>query len=164
MIATWSAEARTIHNVEKSVAFGEIWNRKRIYISRILGTLMTPNNDVSLKKYRGTTVRCTIAVRTSFAFNKIHHLQDFDPPSPAVWHGIISEGMMLWTICDPKIENGVYRRRYSFEYERKSGNPDVIKVVKTSRLRFAMNRRPEDLPRKAVFIAKPQGRTKSRWP
>jgi hypothetical protein len=46
----------------------------------------------------------------------------------------------------------------------------IINIVKTSRLRYAghMIRRPEDLPQKAIFIARPQGtrrqeRPKSRW-
>ena len=54
--------------------------------------------------------------------------------------------------------------------EREFNSPNVINVVKTSRLRYAghMIRRPEDLPQKAIFIARPQGtrrqgRPKSRW-
>jgi hypothetical protein len=44
----------------------------------------------------------------------------------------------------PIVENGVYRRRYNFELDRKFDNPSVINVVKTSRLRYAghMIRRP----------------------
>jgi hypothetical protein len=64
----------------------------------------------------------------------------------------------------------VDRRRYNFELDREFDNPSVINVVKTSRLRYAghMIRRPEDLPQKAIFIAKPQGtrrqgRPRSRW-
>jgi hypothetical protein len=77
---------------------------------------------------------------------------------------------VLRTISGPLVENGVYRRRYNFELDREFDNPSVINVVKTSRLRYAghMIRRPEDLPQKAVFIAKPQGtrrhgRPRSRW-
>jgi hypothetical protein len=70
----------------------------------------------------------------------------------------------------PIVENGVYRRRYNFELDREFDNPSVINVVKTSRRRYAdhMIKRPEDLPQKAIFIAKPQGtrrqgRPRSRW-
>jgi hypothetical protein len=50
----------------------------------------------------------------------------------------------------PKIENGVYRRRYRHELDKEFNNPNVLNVTKTSRLRFAgsMIRRPEDLPKK----------------
>jgi hypothetical protein len=80
------------------------------------------------------------------------------------------ERKVLRTICGPKIENGVYRRRYNHELEREFNTPNVLNVMKTSRLRFAghMIRRPEDLPQKALFRAKPNerrnhGRPKSRW-
>jgi hypothetical protein len=70
----------------------------------------------------------------------------------------------------PKIENGVYRRRYSLELERDFDSPNVLNVTKTCRLLYAghMIRTPEDLPLKALFRAKPIGRKnqrrpKSRW-
>jgi hypothetical protein len=73
-------------------------------------------------------------------------------------------------ICGPKIENGVYRRRYNHELERECDSPNVLNVTKTSRLCYTghMIRRSEDLPQKALFRAKPtgrrnQGRPKSRW-
>jgi hypothetical protein len=54
--------------------------------------------------------------------------------------------------------------------EREFDSPNVLNVTKTNRLRYAghMIRRPEDLPQKALFRAKPigrrnQGRQKSRW-
>jgi hypothetical protein len=73
-------------------------------------------------------------------------------------------------ICGPKIENGVYRRRYNHELDREFDSTNALNVMKTSRLRYAghMIRRPEDLPQKALFRAKligrrNQGRPKSRW-
>jgi hypothetical protein len=76
----------------------------------------------------------------------------------------------LITICGPKIENGVYQRRYNHELDKEFDSPNVLNVTKTSRLRYAgqMIRRPEDLPQKALFRVKPngrrnQGRPKSRW-
>jgi hypothetical protein len=80
------------------------------------------------------------------------------------------ERKVLRTICGPKIENGVYRRRYNHKLEREFDSPNVLNVTKTSRLRYAghMIRSPEDLPQKALYRAKPigrrnQGRPKSRW-
>ena len=71
---------------------------------------------------------------------------------------LVFERKVLRTISGPKIENGVYRRRYNFELQREFDRPSVINVVKTSRLRYAghMIRRPEDLPQKTIFIARPQ--------
>jgi hypothetical protein len=72
----------------------------------------------------------------------------------------VFERKVLQTICGPKIENGIYRRRYNHELERELDSPNVLNVTKTSRLRYAgqMIRRPEDLPQKALFRAKPIGR------
>jgi hypothetical protein len=82
---------------------------------------------------------------------------------------LIFEKKVLRMICGPKIENGVYRRRYNHELEREFDSPNVLNVTKTSRLRYAgyMIRRLKDLPQKALFKAKPngrrnQGRPKSR--
>jgi hypothetical protein len=79
---------------------------------------------------------------------------------------LVFERKVLQTICGPKIKNGVYRRKYNPELEC----PNALYVTKTSRLRYAghMIRKPEDLPQKALFRAKPygtrnQGRPKSRW-
>jgi hypothetical protein len=77
---------------------------------------------------------------------------------------------VLRTICGPKIENGVYRRRYNHELDKEFDSPIALNFTKTSKLSYAghMIRRPEDLPQKALFRAKPngrrnQGRPKSKW-
>jgi hypothetical protein len=82
----------------------------------------------------------------------------------------IFERKAFQTICVPKIKNGVYRRRYNHELDKDFDSLNALNVTKTSRLRYAghMIRRPEDLPQKALFIVKPngrrnQGRPKSRW-
>jgi hypothetical protein len=69
-------------------------------------------------------------------------------------------------ICGPKIENGVYRRRYNHEIYKELISQNAPNVTKTSRLRYAchMIRRPEDLPQKALFRAKPNGRRKQGIP
>jgi hypothetical protein len=61
---------------------------------------------------------------------------------------LVFERKVLRTICDLKIENGVYRRRYKHEFEREYDSPNVLNVTKTSRLCHAghMIRRLEDLP------------------
>jgi hypothetical protein len=82
---------------------------------------------------------------------------------------LVFERKVLRTICGPKIENGVYRRRNNHELDKEFNSPNAPNVTKTSRLRFAghMIRRPEDLPQKSLFRAnsnrrRNQGRPKSR--
>jgi hypothetical protein len=69
----------------------------------------------------------------------------------------------------PKILNGVYRRRFNHELDKKFNSPNALNVTKTSRLGYAgyIIRNPEDLLQRALFRAKPigrrnQGRPKSR--
>jgi hypothetical protein len=50
---------------------------------------------------------------------------------------LVFEKKVLRTICGPKIENGVYRRRYNYELEREFDSPNVLNVTKTNRLRYA---------------------------
>jgi hypothetical protein len=70
---------------------------------------------------------------------------------------LVFETKVLRTICGLKIENGVYRRRYNHELDKEFDSPNTINVTMTSKLRYAghMIRRPEDLPQKALFRAKP---------
>jgi hypothetical protein len=74
------------------------------------------------------------------------------------------------SICCLKFENSVYRMRYNHELGEEFNIPNALNVTKTNRFRYAghMIRRPEDLPQKALFRAKPNGRRnqrrpKSRW-
>jgi hypothetical protein len=69
---------------------------------------------------------------------------------------IVFERKILRTICGPKIENGVYRRRYNHELDKEFDGPNVVNVTKTSRLRYAghMIRISKNLPHKALFKAK----------
>jgi hypothetical protein len=83
---------------------------------------------------------------------------------------LVFERKVLQTICGPIIENVVYRRRYNHELDKEFDSPNALNVTKTSRLRYAghMIRKPEDLPQKTLFRAKPNGRRnqggpKSRW-
>jgi hypothetical protein len=75
---------------------------------------------------------------------------------------LVFERKVLRTICGPKLENGVYRRRYNHEFDIEFNSPNALNFRKTSRLRYAghMIRKLEDLPQKALFRAKPNGRGK----
>jgi hypothetical protein len=63
---------------------------------------------------------------------------------------LIFERKVLRTICGPKIENGVYRRRYNHELDKEFDSSNALNVTKTTRLHYAghMIRRPKDLPQK----------------
>jgi hypothetical protein len=82
---------------------------------------------------------------------------------------LVFERKGLRTICGLKIVNGVYRRRYAHQLDKEFNSSNALNVTKTIRLRYTglMIRRPEELPQKALFKAKPngrrnQGRPKSR--
>jgi hypothetical protein len=75
---------------------------------------------------------------------------------------LVFERKVLRTIYGPKIENGVYRRRYNHELDKEFDSPNALNVTKTSRLRYAfhMIKRPEDLPQRAY--SQIQSKEKSR--
>jgi hypothetical protein len=80
---------------------------------------------------------------------------------------LVFERKVLRTICGPKIENGVYRRKYNHEFDKELNSPNALNVKQTLRYADHMIRRIEDLPQKALFRAKPnrrrnKGRPKSR--
>jgi hypothetical protein len=77
---------------------------------------------------------------------------------------LVFERKALQTICGPKIENGVYRRRYNHELDKKFNSPNTLNVTKTSRLHYAgyMIRRPEDLQTKSSIQSQTQWKEKSR--
>jgi hypothetical protein len=78
--------------------------------------------------------------------------------------GVSSDCANICSQAPRKIENGVYRRSYNHEIDKKFDSPNALNVTKTSRWRYAgqMIKSPEDLPQKALFRAKPIGRRKSR--
>jgi hypothetical protein len=47
------------------------------------------------------------------------------------------ERKVLPTICGPKIENSVYRRRYNHELDKEFDSPNALNITKTSRMRYA---------------------------
>jgi hypothetical protein len=44
---------------------------------------------------------------------------------------LVFERKVLRTICGPKIENGVYRRRYNHELDKEFDSPYALNVMKT---------------------------------
>jgi hypothetical protein len=170
---------RTIRNVGQSVAIGD----KHFEVVKefvYLGSLMTSTNDVSLEIQRRiqTANRCFFGLRKHLQSSHLSRQTKFTIHKTLIrsvllygsetWvltkreenQLLLFERKVLQTICGPKIENGVYRRRYNHELEREFDSPNVLNVTKTNRLRYAshMIRRPEDLPQKALFRAKPIGR------
>jgi hypothetical protein len=102
-------------------------------------------------------------------FDKIHHSQDLYPPSPALrqWHvGVDQKGgepiARIWEERSPndmRPENRKWclQEKVDHELDKEFNSPNALNVTKTSILRYAghMIRRPEDLPQKALFRAKP---------
>jgi hypothetical protein len=150
---------------------------------------LTPTNDVSLEVQRRnqTANRCFFGLHKHLQSSHISRQTKFTIHKtlirPVLLYGtetwvltkreenqlLVFERQVLRTVCDPKIENGVYRRRHNHELDREFDSPNVLNVTKTSRLRYAghMIRRPKDLPQKTLFRAKPngsrnQGRPKTR--
>jgi hypothetical protein len=121
------------------------------------GSLMTPTNDVSLEIQQ----RIQNSNRSFFGLCK--HLQSshFSRQTkftihktlirPVLLYGretcvltkreenrlLVFERKVLRTICGPKIENGVYRRRYNHELDKEVDSPNALIVTQTSRLRYA---------------------------
>ena len=184
-----AGNSRTVRDAGQSVVIGdktfEVVN-EFVY----LGSLVTSNNDVSLEVQRRiqTANRCFFGLRKQLQSRQLSRQTKFTIYKtlirPVLLYGsetwaltrreenrfLVFERKVLRTICGPKIEDGVYRRRYNFELEREFDSPLVINVVKANRMRYAghMIRRPEGLPQKAIFIARPQGtrrqgRPKARW-
>jgi hypothetical protein len=143
-----------------------------------LGSLMTPMHDVSLEIPRRiqTANRCFFGLRKHMRPSHLSRQTKFTIHKilihPVLRYGnqlLVFERKVLRMICGPKIENGVCRRRYIPELDKEFNSPNALNVTKTSRLHAGhMIRRPEDLPQKAIFRAKPngrrnQGRPESRW-
>jgi hypothetical protein len=176
---------RTIRDVGQSVAIGD----KHFEVVKefvYLGSLMTPTIDVSLEIQRRiqTANWCLIGLRKHLRSSHISRQTKFTIHQtlnrPVLLYGsekwmlpkreenqlFVFERKILRTICGQKIEKGVY----SHELDKEFNRPNALHVTKISRLRYAVHmiRRPEDLPQKALFRAKPngrrnQGRPKSRW-
>jgi hypothetical protein len=167
---------RTIRDVGQSVASGD----KHFEVFKefvYLGSL----NDVSLEIQRRiqTANRCFFGLREHLRSSHFSRQTKFTIHKtlirPVLLYGsktcmltkreekklLVFEKKVLRTIYGPKIENGVYRRRYTHELDKKFISPNALNVTKTSRLRYAGHkiRIPEDLPQRAVFRPKKSRKT-----
>jgi hypothetical protein len=77
---------------------------------------------------------------------------------------LVFERKVLRTVYNPKIENGVCRRRYNHELDKEFDSPNALNVTKTSRLRYDshMIRRTKDIPQKSSIQSQTQWKVKSR--
>jgi hypothetical protein len=179
---------RTIRDVGQSAAIGD----KHFEIIKefvYLGSLMTPTNDVSLEIQRRiqTVNRCFFGLRKHLRSSHFSrqtkltiHKSLIRPVllcGSEMWlltkreesQLLVFERKVLRTICGPKIENGVNKKRYNHKLDKEFCSLNALNVKKTSRLCYAshMIKRPEDLPQRTLLRAKPngrriQGRPKSR--
>jgi hypothetical protein len=60
------------------------------------------------------------------------------------------ERKVLRTICDPKIENGVYMRRYSHEFNKDFNSPIALNVTKNAQ-RWLLGQKTRRLITKSSF-------------
>jgi hypothetical protein len=172
---------RTICDVGQSVAIGDTHFEFEVVKEFVyLGSLMTPTNDVSLEIQRRIQAanRCFLGLQKHLRSSHLSRQTKFTIHKTLIrlvllygsetWvltkkeenQLLVFERKVLRTICGPKIENGVYRRRYNHELDNELDSPNALNVTKTSRLRYAghMIRRFENLPQRARFRAKPNGR------
>jgi hypothetical protein len=127
---------------------------------------VTPTNDVCLEIQRRiqTANKCFFGLRKHLQSSHLSRQTNFTIHkiliSPVLLYGnetwvltkreenqlVVFERKLLRTICGPKIENDVYRRRYNYELDKEFNSPNALNVTKTSRLRYAghMIRRPKE--------------------
>jgi hypothetical protein len=140
---------KTIRDVGQSVAFGD----KHFEVAKecvYLGSLMTPTNDVSLEIQRRiqTVNRCFFGLRKHLQSSHLSRQTKFKIHKtlirPVLLYGSetwvltkweenqlhVFERKVLRTICGPKIENCVYKRRYIHELQFNS--PNALNVTKIS--------------------------------
>jgi hypothetical protein len=150
---------RTIRDVGQSVAIGE----KHFEVSKdfvYLRSLMTPTNDLSLEIQRRiqTANRCLFGLRSSHPARPTKFIIHKTLIRPVLLYGsetwvltkkednqlLVFERKVLRKTCGPKIENGVYRRRYNHELNKEFNSPNARNVTKTSRFGYSghMIRRP----------------------
>jgi hypothetical protein len=156
---------RPTRDVGQSVAIGDN-HFEDVKEFVYLGSLMIPTNDVSLEIQRiiQTANKCFFGLRKHLQSSHLSRQTKFTVHKtlirPVLIYGsetwvltkreenqlLVFERKVLRTICGPKIDNGVYRRRYNHELDKEFDSPNALNVTKTSRSRFAghMFRRPED--------------------
>jgi hypothetical protein len=163
----------TIRDVGQSVAIGD----KHFEVVKefvYLRSLMIPANDMSLEVQRRiqTANRCFLGLRKHLQSNHLLRQTKFTIHKtlirPVLLYGsetwvltkreenqlLVFERKVLRTICGLNFEHGVYKRRYNHELDKEFDSPNAFHVI----------RRPEDLPQKALFSAKPIGRRNQEIP
>jgi hypothetical protein len=130
-----------------------------------LGCLMTPTKDVSLEIQRRiqTANRCFFGLRKHLQSSHLSRQTKLTSPTVRQWNVGV----------DQKGGKGRFSERYAARKSKMVSTGEgtttnsinslkALNVTKTSRLRYAgaghMIRRPEDLPQKALFRVKPNGR------
>jgi hypothetical protein len=113
---------KTIRDVGKCVAIGD----KHFEVGKefgYLGSLMTPANDVSLEIQR--RIQTNLSRQTKFTFHKtlIHPVMFYGSKTWILTKReenqlLVFERKVLRTICGPKIEISVNRRRYKLELDK----------------------------------------------
>jgi hypothetical protein len=138
-----------------------------------LGCLMIPTNDVILEIQRRmqTASRCFFGLRKHLQSSHLLRQTKFTINKTLI-RPVLLYGSEMWVLI--KREENQFlvfeRKRHNHKLDKEFNSPNALTVTKKSRLRYAghMIRRTEDLPRKALFRAKPkgrrnQGKPKSRW-
>jgi hypothetical protein len=109
-----------------------------------LGSLITATNAVSLEIQRRiqTTNRCffclhkhlqsNLSRQTKFTIHKtlirpvlLYGSETWVLTKREEYQLLVFERKVLWMICGPKIENGVYRRRYNHELDKEFNSPNT---------------------------------------
>jgi hypothetical protein len=132
---------RTIRDVEQSVAIGDKHFEVVKEFVYLIGSLMTPTNDVSgntgLRKHLQSS---HLSRQTKFTILKslIHPVMLYGSETWVLTKReenqlLVFERKVLRKICGPKIENGVYMRRYNYELDKEVDSPNAQNVTETSR-------------------------------
>jgi hypothetical protein len=125
----------------RSIVFDRLEHKNKICVPQAISffSVVTPNNDVSLEIQRRiqTANRCFFGLRKQLQSRHLSRPTKFIiyktlirpvllyGSETWVWtkreenHLLVFERKLLRMICGPKLENGVYRRRYNFELQRR---------------------------------------------
>jgi hypothetical protein len=139
---------KTIRDVGQSVAIGD----KPFEVVKefvCLGSLMTPTNDMNMsleiQRRIQNANRCFFGLRKHLQSSHLSRQTKFTIHKtlirPVLIYGsetwvltkreenqlLVFERKVLTTICGPKIENGVYMRRYNHELDKEFDSPECPK-------------------------------------
>jgi hypothetical protein len=139
--------------IRRFVTWGKAWQVVKVVKEFVyLGSLMTPTNDVSLEIQRRiqTANMCFFGLRKHLQSSHLSRQTKFTIHKTLIclvllygsetWvltkreenQLLVFEKKVLQTICSPKIENGVYRRRCNLELDKEFDSPNAQNVTKTN--------------------------------